>query len=102
MSNTKVTVHSVHFDADIKLVEFNDARIHKLTKLFDHVVEAEVFLKLENGNTNGNKVSEIRLFLRGNDLFAKKNAKTFEEATDLTVEALRRQLKKRKEKVLGL
>jgi len=44
-------------------------------------------------------VAEIKLSVPGNDIFAKKQCKTFEEATDLAVEALRRQLKKHKEKL---
>jgi putative sigma-54 modulation protein len=39
--------------------------------------------------------------VRGNDLFAKKQCKTFEEAIDSSVEALRKQIKKYKEKLRG-
>jgi putative sigma-54 modulation protein len=44
-------------------------------------------------------VAEISLNVPGSDLFAKKQAKTFEEAVDLACEALRKQLIKKKEKV---
>jgi putative sigma-54 modulation protein len=37
----------------------------------------------------------------GNDLFAKKQSKSFEEATDIAVDALRKQLTKHKEKQRG-
>ena len=46
-----------------------------------------------------NKIAEIRLIIKGTDLFAKKKCKSFEEATDTAIEALRRQLKKHKEKL---
>ncbi len=46
------------------------------------------------------KIAEIKLLVPGNDLFAKRQCKTFEEATDQAVEALRRQLKKKKEKAM--
>ena len=45
-----------------------------------------------------NKIAEIKLLVPGQDLFVKKQAKSFEESTDLAVEALRRQVKKYKEK----
>jgi putative sigma-54 modulation protein len=56
-------------------------------------------LRLENTNGPENKITEIRLSIPGNDLFAKKQSKTFEEATDQAVEALRRQIRKHKDKV---
>jgi putative sigma-54 modulation protein len=58
-----------------------------------------VTLKVENTDTPENKIAEIRLLIRGNDLYAKKQSKTFEEATDTAVEALRRQLTKHKDKI---
>ena len=45
-----------------------------------------------------NKEVEIRVMIKGNDAIASKIAKTFEEATDLAVEALKKQLVKSKEK----
>jgi putative sigma-54 modulation protein len=43
-----------------------------------------------------NKTVEIKLNIPGNQLFAKEEAKSFEEATDQATEALRRQLRKLK------
>jgi len=37
--------------------------------------------------------------VKGSSVFAKKQCKTFEEATDLSIDALRKQLVKRKEKI---
>ena len=101
MSEVKTTIHSIHFDADVKLEDFIRLRINKLSKLTDSIVESEVFLRIDN-NSIENKVVEIKLMIPGNDLFAKKSGKTFEEACDSVIEALRRQLKKRKEKVWGV
>ncbi len=101
MSEIKTTIHSIHFDSDSKLEEFIIQRLEKLTNLSENIIESEVFLKLDNNKVE-NKVVEIKLGIPGNDLFAKKVGKTFEEACDSTVEALRRQLKKRKEKVWGV
>ncbi len=96
-----VTFNSVHFKADQKLEDFIVAKLEKLDNYYDGIIGSEVSLKLDNTGTYVNKVAEIRLLIRGNDLFAKKQAKTFEEAIDLVVEALRRQQKRHKEKLQG-
>jgi len=96
-----VNINSVHFKTDKKLVDFINHRMTKLSTIFDGVIGSDVTLKLENTDSPENKVAEIRLIVRGNDLYAKKQCKTFEEATDIAVEALRRQLKKQKGKRRG-
>jgi putative sigma-54 modulation protein len=95
--NLKIT--SVHFDADKKLLEFIHERVDKLGQFYDKIIDGDVILKIDNNSTGENKVAEIKLSVPGNDIFAKKQCKSFEEATDLAVEALRRQLKKHKEKL---
>jgi len=92
-------VHSVHFDADIKLVNFINSKVSKLSQFFDQIVTSEVFLRLDKAQDKSNKVAEVRLLLPGKELFAKKQSRTFEEATDLAVEALRRQVRKYKGKL---
>lgn len=96
----KVKVQSVHFDADQKLLDFIDDKVNKLVTFNGSIIDAEVILRLENSSTTDNKVVEIKLLVPGPDLFAKRQCKTFEEATDLAAEALRRQLKKTKEKAM--
>lgn len=97
----KVNVNSVHFKADRKLLNFINEKVGKLTQIYDGVIGSDVFLKLDNNDDGENKIAEIRLFIRGNDLYAKKQSKSFEEATDNAVEALRKQLTRYKEKVRG-
>ncbi len=94
--------YSIHFDADRKLLDFINERIEKLDTFHDGIIGGEVFLRLENSESNENKVTEIRLSLPGRELFAKKQCKSFEEAADTAVDALRRQIKKHKEKVRGV
>ncbi len=97
-----VIIRSLSFKADEKLENFIREKIAKLTSIFDGVIGSEVTLKLMQSSNNENKIAEIKIIIPGNDLFAKKQAKTFEEAVDNTVEALRRQLKKHKEKIRGI
>ena len=94
-----IKIHSIRFDADSRLLEFIDLKIRKLMQYYDEIMGAEVFLRLDKSQDLENKVVEIRLTLPGNELFAKKQSKTFEESTDMSVEALRRQIMKHKSKL---
>ena len=95
----RININSVHFKTDRKLEDFITEKVEKLSSLYDGIVGSEVILKVENTDSPDNKIAEIRLEIRGNDLFAKKQCKSFEEATDTAVEALRKQLVKYKEKL---
>lgn len=97
-----VKINSVHFKADKKLEAFIKEKLEKLHVFFEGVIGSEVILKLENADDRENKIAEIRLQIKGYDLFAKKESTTFEAAIDLASEALRKQLVKHKEKVRGL
>ena len=94
-----IKMHSIRFDADQKLVEFVNTKVKKLPNVYDDILGAEVFLRLDKDTSDReNKLVEIKLDVKGQTVFAKKQCKTFEEATDLSVDALKRQLVKRKEK----
>jgi len=93
-----IKIHSIHFDADKKLLNFIENKLKKLLLFYDGIIMAEVFLRLEKVQDMENKITEIRLDIPGTDVFAKKQSKTFEEATDNAIEALRRQLLKYKKK----
>jgi putative sigma-54 modulation protein len=94
----KITVQSIRFNADKKLLDFIQKKVDKLDTFFDHIISGEVYLKLENVENETNKITEIKLMLPGNLIFAKEQCKTFEEATDLAVECLRKQIEKHKQK----
>lgn len=98
----EIRVHSIHFDADKKLLEFIDRKVEKLAIFDDKLMSGEVFLRLEKANDDSNKVAEIKIKTPGSELFAKKQCPSFEEATDLAVDALRKQIQKNKEKVRGI
>ncbi len=95
----KVTINPVHFKADSKLEEFITQKIEKVCAKYNEVINAEVSLKLDNTDTPENKIADIRLSLKGDDLFASKQSKTFEEAIDTAVDALKKQLEKYKGKI---
>jgi len=95
----KLQMHSIHFDADQKLVDFIQRKADKLDTFYDRIIDGEVFMRLEKDDDRENKLLEIKLNIPGGQLFAKEKSKSFEAAADEAVEALRRQLKKHKEKL---
>ncbi|XOV92352.1 MAG: ribosome hibernation-promoting factor, HPF/YfiA family [Bacteroidota bacterium] len=95
----KLQTHSIHFDADVKLIDFIQKRANKLDTFYDRIIDGEVFLRIEKDDSQENKIVEIKLNIPGQQLFAKEKAKSFEAGTDEAVESLRRQLKKFKEKL---
>ncbi|MDB5142803.1 MAG: raiA [Mucilaginibacter sp.] len=94
----KITVQSIRFNADKKLLDFIQKKANKLDQYYDRIISGEVYLKLENVEDEANKITEIKLMLPGIQVFAKEQCKTFEEATDLAVECLRKQIDKYKQK----
>ncbi|MBT3383875.1 MAG: ribosome-associated translation inhibitor RaiA [Prolixibacteraceae bacterium] len=96
----EVKINSVHFNADQRLVEFVNKKVNKLDTFFEGIINAEVTLKVLKPEAANNKISELKISIPTNGyLFAKKQAATFEEATDLAVDAIRKQLGKYKEKL---
>lgn len=95
----KISISSVKFKADKKLEDFIQEKITKLAGNYDNLISGEVTLRLDNSANQENKIAEIRLNIPGNDLFAKKQCKTFEEATDSALDALKKQLVKHKDKM---
>ena len=96
----KTNIQSVHFDADAKLISFIEEKVSKLNSFNDSVIGSSVILRLDKAGDNNNKIAEIKLMVPGNDLFAKKQCSTFEEAVDLACDALKTQIKRHKEKQL--
>lgn len=94
----KLQMNSVNFDADEHLNNFIQQKVNKLETFYDKVVDGEVFLKNNNKDGIDNKTVEIRLFVPGTTLFSQEDAPSFEAATDAAVDAMRRQLKRFKQK----
>jgi putative sigma-54 modulation protein len=97
-----IQIHSVRFNADKKLIDFVHQKLEKLTQFDEDIVNAEVYLRLDKDQERENKISEIKLELPGGPLFARKQSKTFEEATDEAIDALKKQITKHKQKKRGV
>ena len=98
----KIKVQSIHFTADKKLLQFVEEKVDKLFQFYDSIIDSEVYLRLDKSDNTENKIAEVKINIPGKTLFAKEQCKTFEEATDVAIEALRKQITKQKEKVRGI
>ena len=96
----KIQVNAVRFTADQKLINFINEKVNKLELFYDNIINVEVFLRIDKEKAKLNKITEVRIHIPGKELFAKKQCSSFEEGIDLTVEALRKQVNKHKEKVV--
>jgi putative sigma-54 modulation protein len=95
-----IKINDVHFNADQKLVEFINKKVSKLETYFDGIISIEIILKVIKPETANNKEVEMKVSIPSKDyLFAKKQADSFEEAIDLSIEAIKRQLEKFKDKL---
>ncbi len=96
----EVKINSVHFNADQKLLNFVNKKVNKLDTFFDGIIKADVTLKVAKPEVANNKVAELKLSIPATEnLFAKKQANSFEEATDMAIDAIRKQLDKYKQKL---
>lgn len=94
----KAIFQATNFDADQKLIDFVQKKLNKLDNFFDKVIEAEVYMKLNNKGEK-NKTIEVKIAIPGNDIMVSRDAETFEKAMDLAYDVLKRQLRKQKEKI---
>jgi ribosomal subunit interface protein len=97
----EIRINSVGFSASSTLEEFIHKKLSKLEKYHDGILSLVVNLKLEKDDKLENKVTEVQVEIKGQDIFAKKNARTFEETVDELYDVLKRQLQKVKEKREG-
>lgn len=94
-----VRTHAIHFHPQQKLIAFIQEHIDKLETFYSHFQKSEVFLRVTN-NPIKNKTVEIRLDLPGQQLFASREAESFEAATIGAITSLKSQLKRFKEKIV--
>lgn len=92
-------INAIHFETSERLEQFIQKKVDRLYRRFDWILAVEVTLKVVKPETSLNKEAGILIQVPNSpDLFASKTADTFEEAVDLCLEALERQIEKIKDK----
>ncbi|MDO1444907.1 ribosome-associated translation inhibitor RaiA [Rhodocytophaga aerolata] len=97
----KLQMHSIHFDADRKLIDFIQRKADKLDTFHGRIIDGEVTMRLTKDETQENKLVELKIRIPGQQLFSREQAKSFEAATDMVVDAMKRQLTKHKAKIVA-
>ncbi|MFG6380723.1 MAG: ribosome-associated translation inhibitor RaiA [Muribaculum sp.] len=91
----EVNIKSIHFDATEKLQDFINKKVNRLARHHENISNVEVTLSVVKPETSMNKEAGIKISVpQQEDIFASKTANSFEEAVDLCLEALERQLEK--------
>ncbi|HPI54602.1 MAG TPA: HPF/RaiA family ribosome-associated protein [Chitinophagaceae bacterium] len=94
-----VQIRTQRFDADKKLIEHVNEKVEKLKTYHDHIVDVEVYLKVDNVvHQIKDKIAEIKVHIPKHTFFVKHESKQFEESFDLALKALIDQMKSFKEK----
>lgn len=90
----------VHVSASERLEQFTQERLNKLKDRYDFIVSADVFFKTEKSSAkNRGRICEIQLNLPGPKIFVSANEENFDTAVYKTIADLKRQLRKRKERM---
>ncbi|MBI5858472.1 MAG: ribosome-associated translation inhibitor RaiA [Sphingobacteriales bacterium] len=94
-----VNIQTVHFAADLKLIEYVNRKLQKLNLFSDRIIQVNVFLKLDNVvHAIKDKIAEIRVHVPRHNFFVKSTSKSFEESFDDAFDSLVTQIKKNKER----
>jgi len=92
------SIQAINFEVSEKLNAYIEKKLGKLEKFFDEALSSEVKLKVVKPETNDNKEVDITVIAPNKKFFASKIADTFEQAVDECVEAIEKQIAKKKNK----
>ena len=89
-------IQAIHFDIADRLSDFINKKAERLARRFPAITDFEATLRVVKPETAMNKEAVIKVNIPQDELVATKVADSFEEAVDLCLEAIERQLEKRK------
>lgn len=94
----KIKVQSVGFELRQQLADLVQKKVKKFKRLCTDLMSVDIQFKLDSPGAAVNKLCSIRLVVPGYDLVSQTRAGSFELAVAKAVEALERQIEKRKKK----
>jgi len=92
-----INIHNVGFTADQKLKDLIEQKCNKLSRYFNRITEANVYLKIISSGNVKDKQVELTVSVPNKVLVSKSEDKQFEVAVDDVASSMQRQLKKYKE-----
>lgn len=95
----EVRIQAIHFEIAERLESFINKKIDKLARRNEAISAVDVNLRVVKPETAMNKEAVVKVSVpQHGEIVATKTADTFEEAIDLALEAIDRQLEKFKQK----
>ena len=94
----KLNTQAVNFEIAERLEKHIEKKTKRCEKLLPESAEMEIQMTVVKPETNLNKETAIRVLGFGAELFAQKVCDTFEEGIDDCLEAIEKQIEKRKDK----
>jgi len=91
-----ITIKSLKFTADQKLIDFINKKVERLAKFHEGQVDCEVTLSLLPDHDNKNV--KLSIHTPGESHLIERNAPTFEEAINKCVDTMKEKLTRSKEK----
>jgi putative sigma-54 modulation protein len=99
----KILIQAKKSTADPQIKAYAQAKLEKLARHFDHILEARLELTTDkNGSLENMKVAELTVHLTGRSGTIRKavqSAQHFNEAVDLVIDKIDRQIRQHKEKL---
>ncbi len=96
----EIKIRGQNLELTDKIKSYSEEKINKLTKYFDHIMEAEIELIAEkNPSISDSQIAEVTVFTKGHVLRAKEASSDIFASIDLVSAKLERQLKKYKDKM---
>jgi ribosomal subunit interface protein len=92
-----VRIQAIHFDIADKLVNFINKKAERVARHNVNITDVDVTLKVVKPETAMNKEALIKIKAPQEEYVASKTADSFEEAVDLCLEAIERQMEKKKD-----
>ena len=94
----KLYTKAVNFEIAERLEKHIEKKTKRYEKLLPESAEMEIQLTVVKPETNLNKETHVRVIGAGAELFAQKVCDNFEQCVDDCLEAIEKQLEKRKDK----
>ena len=92
----ELRIQSLKFDADQKLLDFVQKKVSKVERFDENITSVDVSLSLLEKPDN--KCVKIQAHVPGETLVIERNSKTFEEAVNDAVDAMKEKIVRSKEK----
>lgn len=94
-----INIKAIHFDISEQLTAFINKKVERITRRFPAITGVDISLKVIKPETAHNKEAIVRFIVpQADDAVATKVADTFEEAIDVCLDAIEKQLEKAKNK----